>query len=207
MSERTFRAVVAGVLVGALVLAMVVVFAFMQPPSPSPAPGPSASLPASPTLAATPSPTPSPGVVFGVVGVSPVGNIPRGGVSPATFSLHVVESKADAIGAAPGSFTLTLADGSGAGTPLAFAGTPSVDAPGWMGVKAEVVGGNVLKISIAMSDRTLLEQFTVSGLGISATAGAALGPITATVGDFTGSLAGGVANAVLTSPGTVVAAR
>ena len=34
---------------------------------------------------------------------------------------------------------------------------------------------------------------------------AALGPITATLGGFSGSLVGGVANAVLASPGTVTA--
>jgi hypothetical protein len=56
-----------------------------------------------------------------------------------------------------------------------------------------------------MSDVTLLEQFRVSGLGIRATPDAALGPITATLGDFSGSLVGGVTNAVLLSPGTVIA--
>jgi hypothetical protein len=45
----------------------------------------------------------------------------------------------------------------------------------------------------------------VTGLGIRASADAALGPISATLGDFTGSLAGGVADPVLPSPGGVVA--
>jgi len=45
----------------------------------------------------------------------------------------------------------------------------------------------------------------VTGLGISASADAAPGPIGATLGSFTGSLAGGVANVVLASPGKVVA--
>ena len=200
MSERTFRAVVAAVLIGALVLAIVVAFALLQPPAPRP--GPSTTMSPTPTSMATP--TPTPGVVFDTVAVSPVGSIPRGGGSATSFALHVVESKIDAIAAAPGSFTLTVADSSGAGTTLAFTGTPSVVAPGWMGVKAEVVAGNTLRISVAMSDLTLLEQFWVSGLGIHAAPGAALGPIKATLGDFTGSLVGGVANAVLLSPGTVV---
>jgi hypothetical protein len=205
VSERTFRAVVAAVLVGALVLAIVVAFALLQPPAPSP--GPLTTVPPTPTHTATPTPTPTPGVVFGEVEVSAVGSIPRGGTSPTSFALHVVESKIGAIAAAPGSFTLTLVDSSGAGASLAFTGTPSVDAPGWMGVKAEVVAGNTLRISVAMSDVTLLEQFRVSGLGIHAAPDAAPGPITATLGDFTGSLAGGVAKRVLAAPGTIVAGQ
>jgi hypothetical protein len=203
MSERTFRAVVAAVLVGALALAAVVVFVGLSSPSPSPAPTAVRTATPRPTPVATSTPTPGP--VFGEVQVSAVGSIPRGGTSPTSFALHAIESRKDAIAAAPGSFTLTLTDSSGAGTTLALTGTPSVDAPGWMGVKAEVVGGNTLRISVAMSDLTLLEQFTVSGLGIRATPGAALGPISATLEDFTGSLAGGVAKRVLASPGTIVA--
>jgi hypothetical protein len=62
----------------------------------------------------------------------------------------------------------------------------------------------VLKVSIVGSDSLNIEPITVTGLGISASPEAALGPINATVGAFSGSLAGGVANSVLTSPGTIV---
>ena len=205
MSERTFRAAVAGVLVGALALAVVVVLAVFQPPSTSPLPT-LESLPAQrPTTVATSTPTPTPGHVFGDVGVTPVGRVPRGGASGATLVLRFVESSVDAIPAAVGSLTVTLADSGGSGTTLAFSGTPALDAPGSLGAKVGLIAGNVLLISIRGSDSLNIEPITITGLGIRATPGAALGPITATLGDFTGSLVGGVANAVLLSPGTVTA--
>jgi uncharacterized membrane protein len=74
-----------------------------------------------------------------------------------------------------------------------------------LGASAKVVARNVLEISIVASDRYNVEQITVTRLGIMATPDAALGPITATLGDFSGSLVGSVTNAVLLSPGTVIA--
>jgi hypothetical protein len=68
------------------------------------------------------------------------------------------------------------------------------------------VAGNVLRISIVASDIFNIEPITVTGLGIVASPEAALGPITAVMGDFTGAFAAGVANETLRSPGTVVAA-
>jgi hypothetical protein len=203
MSERTFRAVVAVVLVGALALAAVVVFVSVSSPSLSPAPTAARTATPTPTLVVTPTPTPGP--VFGNVAVSPVGSIPRGGSSASTLVLRFVESSVDAIPNSPGSLTLTLADAAAVGTTLAFAGTPALDAPDSLGVTAELVAGNTLKISIRGADSRNIEPITITGLGIRATPDAALGPITATLGDFSGSLAGGVANAVLFSPGTVVA--
>ena len=64
---------------------------------------------------------------------------------------------------------------------------------------------NVLEISIGSSDALNFEPITITGFGISALATATLGPIKAVVGNFGGSLAAGVANDVLSSPGTVVA--
>ncbi len=203
MSERTFRAVVAAVLVGALALAAVVAFAVLQPPASSPVPG--ATLAAHPTPIPTPAPTPTPGLVFGDVGLTPVGNVPRGGASGMTLVLRFVEPSVDAIPGAAGSLTLTIRDASGSGGTLAFAGTPSVDAPASLGASARLVAANVLEVSIVASNRSYIDRITVTRLGIRATAGAALGPIGATLGDFTGSLAGGVANVALSSPGTVVA--
>ena len=210
MSERTFRAVVAAVLIGALVLASVVAFAVLQPPSPSPAPGatatvrPTATARPTPSPTPTPTPTPTPQLVFEEVGVTGVGSVPRGGASGTTLVLRFVESSVDAIPGAAGSFTVTLTDHAGVGTTLAFTGTASLDAPGSLGASAELAAGNVLRISIVGSDRVNIEPITVTGLGINASADAALGPISATLGGFSGSLAGGVANVVLASLGSVV---
>jgi hypothetical protein len=205
VSERTFRAVVAGVLVGALALAAVVVFVGLSSPSASPVPTAARTATARPPLIATATPTPTPGHVFGDVGVTPVGSVPRGGASSATLVLRFVEPSIDAIPAAVGSLTVTLADSGGSGSTLAFSGTPALDAPGSLGTKAGLIAGNILLISIRGSDSLNIEPITITGLGIRATPDAALGPITATLGDFSGSLVGGVTNAVLLSPGTVIA--
>jgi hypothetical protein len=207
VNEGTFRAVVAAVLVGALALAAVVAFAVLQPPSPSPAPGATPTARPTPTAPPTPAPTPTPTpqLVFGDMGVTAVGSIPRGGNSGTTLVLRFTESSFDAIPDAAGSFTVTLADSAGVGTTLAFTGTPSIDAPGSLGVSAELVAGNVLRISIVASDTINVEPITVTGLGMGASGDAAVGPITAVVGDFTGAFAAGVANETLPSPGTVVA--
>ena len=203
MSERTFRAIVAAVLVGALALALVVAFAVLQPPSPGPAPTPRPTSTAPPTPVQTPTPTPQ--FVFTDVGVTSVGSVPRGGASGPTLVLRFVEPTIDAIPNAAGSFTLTLTDSAGAGGTLSFTGTPLLDAPGSLGVSAQLNGGNVLRISIVASDTLNIEPIRVTGLGIKASPDAALGPIDATLGTFSGSFAGGVANQVLSTPGTVVA--
>jgi hypothetical protein len=206
VSERAFRAVIAAVLVGALALAAIVVFADRQPSVPGqPSSAASTATPRpTPIETSIATPTPTPRLVFGDVGVTPVGSVPRGGASGATLVLRFVESNVDAIPAAVGSLTVTLADSGGSGTTLAFSGTPALDAPGSLGAKVGLIAGNVLLISIRGSDSLNIEPITITGLGIRATPDAALGPITAMLGDFTGSLAGGVANAVLLSPGTVV---
>ena len=49
-----------------------------------------------------------------------------------------------------------------------------------------------------------IEPIIVTGLGISASSTAALGPIKATMGGFTGSLAGGATDGALASPASVV---
>ena len=206
MSERTFRAVVAAVLVGALALAVVVAFAALQPPAPGPSPGATATARPTPTTPPTPAPTPTPTpqLVFAEMNVTPVGSVPRGGASETTLVLRFVESSVDAIPDAAGSFTVTLVDSAGEGTTLAFTGTPTIDAPGSLGVTVELVAANVLRIGIIAADTFNVEPITVSGLGIGASGDAAVGPIGAGLGDFTGALAAGVGNAGLASPGTVV---
>jgi hypothetical protein len=209
MSERTFRAVVAAVLVAALALAAAVAFAVLQPPSPSPAPGttPSARPTATAPPTPAPTPTPTPQLVFAEIDVTAVGSVPRAGASGTTLVLRFVESSIDAIPDGAGSFTVTLADSAGVGTTLVFTGTPSIDAPGSLGATAELSAGNVLRISIVAADILNIEPLTITGLGIGASDDAALGPVAAGLGDFTGALAAGVANVVLPSPGTVVAGQ
>ena len=196
----------AAVLVGALVLTSVVAFAVLQP-SPSPAPSATPTARPAPTAPPTPVATPTPQLVFGEVGVTSAGRVPRGGASGTTLVLRFTEPSVDAILDAAGSFTVTLTDQAGVGTTLIFTGTPSLGAPGSLGASAELLAPNVLKVSIAASDLVNIEPITVTGLGISASPEAALGSINATLGAFSGSLAGGVANIVLPPPGTVVAGQ
>lgn len=201
MTEATFRTVVASVLVAALALAVVVTLVVLRPPSPEPAP--SASPAAPPTAA--PTPTPPPQHVFEDIGVTGVGTIPRGRSSGNTLVLRFMEPSPDAIPDGAGSFLVTLTDHVGDGTTVGFTGTASIDAPGSLGVIADLVANNVLKISIEASDRFNVEPITITGLGISASSTATLGSIDAVLGGFTGSLAAGVANDALPSPGTVIA--
>ena len=206
MSAGTFRAVVAAVLVGALALAAVVAFAVLRPPAPRPEsrPTPTPHPTPTPPFTAAPTPAPTPQLVFGEPEVTGVGGIPRGSASAATLVLRFTESSGDAIPNAAGSFTVTLTDSDG-GTSLAFTGSPALDAPGSLGASAELVAGNVLRISIVASDTFNVEPITVVGLGIGASGAAALGPIRAEMGGFTGALAAGVADPGMPSPGTVVA--
>lgn len=203
MSASAFRAVVAAVLVGALVLTTVIAIAVLQPQPPSPAP--SAKPTARPAPTAAPTPTPTPELVFGDAGVTAVGSVSRGRASSATLVLRFTEPSVDAIPNAAGSFTVTLSDRSGADTTIGFTGTPSLDAPGSLGANAELVTPNVLKVTIVASDPLNIEPITVTGLGISASPVAALGAINATLGAFSGSLTGGVEHVDLPAPGNVVA--
>jgi hypothetical protein len=213
MTPSAFRAVVAGTLVAALVLAMVITVLVLGP---KPGPEATASLPgASPSgvATATPpgssspamSPTPPP-AVFGSMDVVGAGDVARGGTSATTVSLRFLKTNPAAIPSAPGSFQVTLSDAAGQPT-IDFVGTPSVVAPDSLGASATLVAGNVLEIHISGSDPANAELLTINGLSIKAFATAALGPITASVGAFRGSLAAGVDVTDLPSPGTVVASR
>jgi hypothetical protein len=202
VSERTFRAVVAAALVGALALAVIVLVVVLLPRSPQPSP--TAPLPTrtvGPSLEVTPSPTPGPAVsARTVVGV---GRVPPGTASATTLELTFVETGIDAIADGPGSFTVTVTDQAGGGTTVRFVGTPSVAGPGSLGATAQLVAPNVLEIQIAGSDTLNIEPITVSGLGIGATATAAPGALNLVLGDFTGSLVGGPTTDVLATPGSV----
>ena len=142
--------------------------------------------------------------MFASVTVTGVGTVQRGGSSAPTLSLSFNEASVAAIPRGPGSFTVTLSDSAGTGAGLSFLGTPSTaKSPGSLGASA-TVSGNVLTVEIVDSDTLNIEPIIVTGLGIAASSTAALGTIEATMGAFTGSLAGGVANDVLVSPGSVV---
>ena len=200
-----FRGVVASVLVGALVLAVIIAATVLAPPlrepsrtastTTSPAVSPSASL----------APTPSAGPVLVAPGVVSVGLIARGASSAPTLVLQFLEARPDAIPAAPGSFVVTLTDHAGDSSTVAFLGTPSVIAPGSLRATATLIGPNVLMVSIVASDTYNVELITINGLGIKASPTAAIGPINAVLGDFSGSLVTGTEQNTLASPGSVIA--
>lgn len=202
MSERTFRGVVAVVLVLALVLAVMVAAATLYRPSPTPSPTISpTSQPTNPTIA---TPTPFSGPVFKAPGVISVGLITRGSNSDATLVIEFVESQASAIPSGIGSFSVRLADSSGDPSTVAFTGTPTVDAPGSLGATATFTAPGVLLIEIVASDPLNIEPLTIKGIGLRADQSTATGPVSATADGFSGSLEGGLLDSRLASPGTVV---
>jgi hypothetical protein len=203
MSEGTFRAVVASVLVGAFVLAVIVAGALLLPRSSAPAPSALAThapFPSTPT----PAPTRSPGPALraDVIGV---GQVPRGGESGKTLVLEFLESSVDAIPDAPGLFRVTVTDNAGDGSTVGFVGTPSVEAPGSLGATVTPIASNILQVSIVASDSHNVELLSIRGLGISASTTAALGALKIQLGQFSGSLATGAGSTAEMSPGTVVA--
>jgi hypothetical protein len=203
MSERTFRAVVASVLVGAFALAVVVAVAVLLPRSPVPTPSASVetSLPPLPTPSIAPTRILGPELRASVIGV---GQIPRGGASGNTLVLQFLEVGVDAIPSAAGSFRVTLTDGAGNGSTVGFVGTPSVQAPGSLGATVARLGPNALLVSIRGSDPNNVELLSIRGLGIGASATAALGALRIHLDRFSGSLVTGAESSSL-PPGTVVA--
>ena len=203
MSERTFRAVVASVLVGALALALVVAVAVVLPRSPLLTPSASieTSLPPVPTPSTASTRIPGPAFRASVIGV---GQIPRGGMSGNTLVLQFLEVVADAIPSAAGSFRVTLTDGAGDGSTVGFVGAPSVQAPGSLGATVARLGPNALLVSILGADPNNVELLSIRGLGISASATAALGALRIQLDQFSGSLLTGAEGGPL-SPGEVVA--
>jgi hypothetical protein len=156
--------------------------------------------------ACTATPTPQPTAAhpaFANVTVAGVGAIQRGGSSAATLTLSFNEASVAAIGRGSGSFEVTLSDNAGSGATVSYLGIASTaKSPGSLGASA-TVSGNLLTVQILDSDTVNIEPIIVTGIGIVASSLAALGPIEATMGGFTGSLAGGATNDVLVSPGSV----
>jgi hypothetical protein len=202
MSEGAFRAVVASVLVGAFALAVVIAVAVLRPASP--VPEPSATIETSLLPQPTPSiaPTRVSGPVFraSVIGV---GQISRGS-SGNPLVLQFLEVGVDAIPSTVGSFRVTLTDDAGDGSTVGFVGTPSVQAPGSLGATVARLAPNVLLVSILGADPNNVELLSIRGLGISASATAALGALRIHLDQFSGSLVTGAKGSSL-SPGTVVA--
>ena len=137
--------------------------------------------------------------------VTGVGAIQRGQFSGDTLGLSFNEAGVAGIVPNVGWFQVTLADAAGAGSTVWFVGAPSTaKSPGSLKASA-TVHGNILTVSIGGSDTRNFEPIIVTGIGIETSPTAALGPIEARMSGFTGSLAGGAANDVLDSPGSVVA--
>jgi hypothetical protein len=217
MSERTFRAVIAAVLVGALALALLVVLALVpRPAAPEPTPPATTGAPtliptlsSGPTATATPAPPPTPTPTpsaWADASLAGVGAVPRGSESGRAFVLTLTELGADSIPDAPGSFEVTLVDGAGDASTVEFAGTPTSDAPGSLGLTVRLGAPNVLMVSIVASDRYNVEPITIRGLSLRAAPSAALGQIDLQFGEFSGSLAGGTTGGDALPVGTVVEA-
>jgi hypothetical protein len=163
------------------------------PPTPSPTP--------SPTLTPT-----RPPVAIGPVIVTGIGDLAQGAASANGLVLMFSEVSPAAIGVGPGSLWVILTDQAGRAGSVTFTGTPSIAAPGSLGASATLSAPNVLTINVLDSDPLNVEPMTVTGLGISATSIAAVGPINASIAGCTGSLAGCTATSVLPSPGNIIAA-
>jgi hypothetical protein len=145
-------------------------------------------------------------VAIGPVIVTGVGDVAQGATSANGLVLMFTELSPPAIGAGPGSLWVILTDQAGRAGNVTFTGTPSIAAPGSLGATATLSAPTVLTINIVDSDPLNIESMTITGLGISATSIAAVGPINASIAGCTGSLAGCTATSVLPSPGSIVPA-
>ncbi|MEA2609370.1 MAG: hypothetical protein QOJ75_1613, partial [Chloroflexota bacterium] len=132
--------------------------------------------------------------------VTSAGSVQPGGISAGTASFTMTENAAAGFSNAGGTLVVTITDSLGAST-VHFTGTPLLSAPG--SVRATVAlgsAGTSVVVTTLGADDVNVEQITVSGLRISADAGAAAGPIKASVG---GSLVGGILSTTATATGTI----
>jgi hypothetical protein len=150
-----------------------------------------------------PTPTPPP-VAFAAVEVTSLGDIGQATESELGLVVLFTEAAPAAISQGAGSLQVTLTDHAGLPDSLQFIGLPVVEGPGSLGATATLSGRNVMTISIVDSDPLNIEPMTISGLGIRASPGAAIGAINAVVSGCAGSLAGCTEMNVLRSPGNVV---
>ena len=132
--------------------------------------------------------------------VTSAGNVLPGGTSAGTASFTLTENAIAGFSNAGGTLVVTITDRLGAST-VHFTGTPVRTAPG--SLRATVAlgsAGTSFIITTLGADDINMEQITVSGLRISADAGAAAGPIKASV---SGSLVGAILSTTATATGTV----
>ena len=124
------------------------------------------------------------GTALGATALVSAGAVPIGGTSalPATFTF--TENSVGGFPSIGGTITVTILDANNADT-LAFtnatggAAVPNVDAPIALGASA-VASGNTFTVTVGPSNPTAVESITVSNLFITASANAAIGPISAT---------------------------
>ena len=141
-------------------------------------------------------------VALASTSVSSAGTVPVGGTSAGSAAFTFTENTANAFPPSGGTLIVTIRDAA-SGSTVHFTGSPVVTAPGSLGATAAIgSGGTFFTITAAGSDVVNPEQVTVSGLRISADAGAALGAIIATLG---GTMAGAVTGGTTTATGVVQA--
>lgn len=161
-------------------------------------------------VACDPAPTPSPtapaAVSLAPIEVTSVGEVRQGTTSTDDLLIRVTEVENDSILPGTGAFELVLTDSAGGEDAVVFTGTPSVTAPGSLGATASLTRSNVLTVQIVYSDSFNIEQMTIGGLRLSASASAPVGALDLTIGGCTAAFAGCAASNVLASPGSVVAA-
>lgn len=160
--------------------------------------------------ACSPAPTPPPAtplrVSLGPIEVIGVGELGRGATSSDDLVIRLTELANDSIRPGAGSLDLVMTDSAGTGDAVSFTGTPSIFAPGSLGVTAHLTRGNMLTIEIVDSDPLNIEPMTIEGLRLVASTSAALGKVNLSVSGCSGSLAGCTADSGLASPGTVIEA-
>ena len=128
------------------------------------------------------------------------GNVLPGGSSAGTASFTLTENAVNGFSNAGGTLVVTITDTLGAST-VHFTGVPVLSAPGSLGATVALgSAGTSFNVATVGADNTNIEPITVSGLYISADAGAAAGPIKAAM---SGSLVGAIISPTATATGTV----
>ncbi len=174
----------------ALRLVLVVGIAAVAGCSPAPTTPPSVSVP----------------VALAPLEVIGVGDVRQGPTSDADLVIRITELENDALTRGPGEIQVTMTDSTGAREHVSFTGTSAVVAPGSLGATVDLTSSNVLTIRVVDTDTFNVEQITISGLRLSASATAPLGALGLSIGACSGSLAGCATNSTLSPAGTVVAA-
>jgi hypothetical protein len=132
--------------------------------------------------------------------VTSAGSVLPGSTSAGTAAFTLTENSVNGFPIAGGTLTVAISDSAGAPT-VHFSGAPILSAPG--SLRATVAlgsSGTSFIVTTGGADNLNIEPITVSGLRISADAGAAVGPVKAAL---SGSLVSGVLSPTATASGTV----